>query len=191
MVIATRPAVLMDADEFGRIQVAAWRSAYAGVMDKDFLDKMNPDRWAAQWRVVLGVDSEAPDGAWAHLVAELDGAVVAWCVVGPARDTLGDRAEWATEVARFAPFPEAQLWAINAHPDAYGTGAAKALHDEAITIMRARASSAYLWVARDNPRARRFYEREGWEPDPLEQTDRIGGADVVEVRYVREFARHT
>ena len=57
--------------------------------------------------------------------------------------------------------------------------------------MAGRASSAYLWVARDNPRARRFYEREGWMADQLEQTDRIGGADVVEVRYVRDLARHT
>lgn len=190
MSVATRPAVLMDADAFGRIQVAAWRDAYAGVMDQGFLDRMNPDRSAAHWREALGGTGESPDDAWAHLVAELDGETVAWCVVGPARDTLGDRAEWAAG-ERFEPFPEAQLWAINAHPDAYGTGAARALHEQAIELMAERASSAYLWVARDNPRARRFYEREGWAADPLEQTDRIGGADVVEVRYVRELSRHT
>lgn len=191
MAIATRPAVLMDADAFGRIQVAAWRDAYAGVMDQRFLDRMNPDRSAAHWREALGGTGESPDDAWAHLVAELDGVTVAWCVVGPARDTLADRAEWVAAGMRFAPFPDSQLWAINTHPDAYGTGAAKALHDKAIEIMAERALSCYLWVARDNPRARRFYEREGWMADQLEQTDRIGGADVVEVRYVRDLARHT
>lgn len=191
MSITTRQAVLMDADSFGDIQVAAWRKAYAGVMDPAFLEAMNPDRVAAAWRDLLGATGESPDDAWAHLVAELNGTVVAWCVVGPSRDTLADRAEWAKPGVTFAPFPAAQLWAINTHPDAYGTGAATALHHEAIDIMSERASTAYLWVARDNPRARRFYEREGWEADSLEQVDRIGGADVAEVRYMRDLSRHT
>ncbi len=185
MSIVTRPAVLMDADAFGHIQVAAWRTAYATVMDPSFLAGMNPDRSAAAWRDVLGATGESPDDAWAHLVAELDGEVVAWCAVGPSRDTLEDRAEWLALGADAAPFPDAQLWAINAHPAAYGTGAALALHAQAVELMARRAEAAYLWVARDNPRARRFYEREGWVADSLEMIDRIGGADVAEVRYIR------
>ena len=94
MSIVTRPAVLMDADAFGQIQIAAWRAAYAGVMDPGFLAGMNPDRIAAVWRDRLGATGESQDDPWAHRVAELDGRVVAWCIVGPARDTLGDRADW-------------------------------------------------------------------------------------------------
>ena len=39
-----------------------------------------------------------------------------------------------------------------------------------------------LWVFEDNPRARRFYEREGWVADDR-RTEVIRGVETVEVRY--------
>jgi hypothetical protein len=39
-----------------------------------------------------------------------------------------------------------------------------------------------LWVLDDNPRARRFYEREGWHPDGSAESDYLG-LTVPLVRY--------
>ena len=44
---------------------------------------------------------------------------------------------------------------------------------------------AILWVLADNPRARAFYEREGWALDGGEKTDQFLGVDVRELRYRR------
>ena len=51
-------------------------------------------------------------------------------------------------------------------PEAWGSGVADRLHDEALRTLAADGStSARLWVLEDNARARRFYERRGWRRD--------------------------
>ncbi|MBA2255174.1 MAG: GNAT family N-acetyltransferase [Chloroflexi bacterium] len=51
-------------------------------------------------------------------------------------------------------------------PEAWGSGAAGALHDHAVEALRAAGiTMARLWVLEHNQRARRFYERRGWRPD--------------------------
>ena len=48
--------------------------------------------------------------------------------------------------------------------------------------------TAMLWVLADNPRARRFYEREGWALDGVTKTGKFLGVPVAEVRYRISFA---
>jgi RimJ/RimL family protein N-acetyltransferase len=43
--------------------------------------------------------------------------------------------------------------------------------------------SASLWVLEDNPRARRFYEREGWTWDGGRREEEFLGVPVSEVSY--------
>jgi GNAT superfamily N-acetyltransferase len=50
-------------------------------------------------------------------------------------------------------------------PDEWGRGAGSALHDEAVRVLSAKGAGARLWVLEANERARRFYERRGWEFD--------------------------
>jgi hypothetical protein len=45
----------------------------------------------------------------------------------------------------------------------------------------------YLWVLRDNARARRFYERSGFRADGVEEPYEVAGVAVPEVRYAREL----
>jgi GNAT superfamily N-acetyltransferase len=92
--------------------------------------------------------------------------------VGAARDSI--------------PGVTGELWALNLHPIAFGTGLAIPLHRAALDrLAAARHNSVYLWVARDNLRARRFYEREGWTADGKERTEEFGGAPLTEVLYTR------
>jgi GNAT superfamily N-acetyltransferase len=51
-------------------------------------------------------------------------------------------------------------------PSAWGSGAAKALLDEALSaVKKAGQSTTWLEVVEVQTRARRFYEREGWRID--------------------------
>jgi RimJ/RimL family protein N-acetyltransferase len=43
-------------------------------------------------------------------------------------------------------------------------------------------ATAMLWVLADNPRARRFYEREGWRAEGA-RVEAVRGVDVEEVLY--------
>ncbi len=43
----------------------------------------------------------------------------------------------------------------------------------------------FLWVLRENARARRFYEAAGFAADGAEEPFEVGGVEVPEVRYVR------
>jgi GNAT superfamily N-acetyltransferase len=51
-------------------------------------------------------------------------------------------------------------------PIEWGHGVANALHAEAVvSLRRGRASQCQLWALQRNFRARRFYERRGWQLD--------------------------
>jgi RimJ/RimL family protein N-acetyltransferase len=54
-------------------------------------------------------------------------------------------------------------------------------------VLRALRASGFttasLWVLEDNPRARRFYEREGWTRDGGRREEEFLGVPVAEIRY--------
>ncbi len=69
-------------------------------------------------------------------------------------------------------------------PEAWGSGAGSALMAAVIAALRANGfAAAHLWVLEDNPRARRFYEREGWSPADGRRREEFLGVPVTEVRY--------
>jgi GNAT superfamily N-acetyltransferase len=47
-------------------------------------------------------------------------------------------------------------------PEQWGSGVAARLHDEAVAAL---VRPCHLWVLEENLRARRFYERRGWQGD--------------------------
>jgi GNAT superfamily N-acetyltransferase len=58
----------------------------------------------------------------------------------------------------------AHFWQLFIRPDLWGSGLAGRLHDMALDELRARGfSRARLWTPEWQDRARRFYERRGWE----------------------------
>ena len=65
--------------------------------------------------------------------------------------------------------------------DAYhGTGIGQKLFDAAVGN-----DPVYLWVASDNPRAHRFYTRNGFVADGGDQVVPFLGEEIHEVRFVR------
>ena len=156
-----RPARLEDARRLGEIHVETWRATYPGVMPQEVLDGLSVDDRERDWQEWI------PDPETEAFVAELDGRIVGFVNVGPS---------WMDRTI-------GELYAIYVTPDAHGRGAGVALMDAGVRALSRRWNEAMLWVATENPRARRFYERYGWEVDGERVDDSIAGASLPETRY--------
>ncbi len=105
-------------------------------------------------------------------VAEEDGAIVGFASCGESRDMQG----------------EGELYAIYALPDSWGSGAGPALMAAVVAALRTGGfDTARLWVLESNPRAQRFYEREGWSRDGGRREEEFLGVPVSEVRFRISF----
>lgn len=156
-----RRATVADADAIADVHVRTWQAAYEHVFGAARLAEIDAARRSERWRESLAAGEPA-------FVAEADGRVVAFASVGPSRDPEG----------------VGELYAIYALPEAWGSGAGPALMRAAVGTLRdAGYGEAILWVLDDNPRARRFYEREGWGLDAGRKEAEFLGVPVAEVRY--------
>jgi ribosomal protein S18 acetylase RimI-like enzyme len=166
-----RDATVADAPAIGVIAVSAWRAAYAGLMDADYLESLREDREAESWRIDFESDPRA-------LVAELDGAVLGF-------------ARWGGSLDRGAAPGVGELIELDVHPRVWRRGAGSQLLGGALARLRAAGfREATLWVVHGNARARGFYEAQGWREDGYEERhDRFrSGAIVHVVRYRIEIA---
>jgi ribosomal protein S18 acetylase RimI-like enzyme len=167
--LEVRSAVLDDVEALGEVHVAAWQAAYRGVMPDAYLDGLRAEDRAEWWVEVL---SRPQRGADVLQVAAIDGRVRGFVLAGPAR---GDDAAEHGEV-----------FALNVHPAAWGSGVGSALLTAAQTgLEKAGFEHAVLWVVPGNMRARRFYERAGWREDAARRVEQVHGVSIEEVRYRR------
>ncbi|CAM5299245.1 Ribosomal protein S18 acetylase RimI-like enzyme OS=Streptomyces violarus OX=67380 GN=FHS41_001284 PE=4 SV=1 [Streptomyces violarus] len=82
------------------------------------------------------------------------------------------------------------MYAIYVHPEHLGRGTGQALLAEAVARCAAAGHGRLLlWVLKENGRARRFYERAGFEADGAEEPFEVDGVTVPEVRYARALPR--
>ncbi|HET7129608.1 MAG TPA: GNAT family N-acetyltransferase [Gaiellaceae bacterium] len=161
-----RPATPDDALAIETIRVHGWRSAYRHVFPASDLDALpiDPERWWARLHV--------PPPGWTTVVCEDDGCVVGFASTGPSRDE--------DEIG--------EVYAIYVEPEAWSTGAGRALMAAAEQQLASEYDAALLWVLEDNPRARGFYERAGWAPDGVRKAEERLGVRAPEVRYRKDFA---
>jgi GNAT superfamily N-acetyltransferase len=137
--LTVRPAGLADAEGFVRAYERSWDAALAGLAGRSLEDLSPYEERLEAFRRTFEAPLPEDAGAW---VAEAGGEIVG-------------------VATRTGP----ELRALYVVPDAWGTGAARALTEAVLAAVRAGGSTeATLWVVEANARARRFYEREGWEP---------------------------
>ncbi len=172
MGLVIRDATIEDAEALGRVHVAAWRAAYRGMMPDAFLDSLDAKARATRWREILSTSAEDRR----RLVAIEGEELVGFAGIGPAR----------------AGESGGELYAINLAPSAWGKGIGSVLLASSTSALATLGHrEAILWVVRQNARARRFYEREGWSKDgDRRDTIRENGFafDVDELRYQRLLA---
>ncbi|GGX90306.1 GNAT family N-acetyltransferase [Streptomyces anandii] len=158
-----------DCDRVAEIRVSGRQAAYRDLIPASYLDALSVTRDAERRRTLLA----RGDSGVVNLVAEDDGGVIGWACHGPYRD-----GELRTG--------DAELYAIYVDPGRAGRGVGRALLEEAVRGCAAAGHArVYLWVLKGNARARRFYERAGFEADGAEEPFEADGVAVPEVRYVR------
>ncbi|MFF6779659.1 GNAT family N-acetyltransferase [Streptomyces sp. NPDC012510] len=164
-----RAMTLADCHPVSEIRVEGWRTAYAGLVPRSYLDAMDVDEDAEKRRAMLS----NPDSPVRNLIAERAGQVVGWAAYGPYRDgevRTGD----------------AELYALYVRPGHWGDGVGEALLRAATERCAAAGQGrVLLWVLKENARARRFYEHHGFTPDGAEEPFEVDGVEVPEVRYTR------
>ena len=167
MTTIVRPANIADATAIGEAHVKAWLAAYVGLMPDDYLDSLSAEQRAEDWRAALGRD---PSPRSIRLVADQRGALVGFALAGPAM--IGDDENLG------------EVYALNVHPDHWGSGAGTKLLDAAVRFLSKEGfTDAILWVHPDNWRARNFYEARGWTDDGIVRREVVMDVEVPEARY--------
>jgi len=155
-----RPATPDDAAGIGPCHLACWRETYGGLLSPAFFASRSPERFTANWAQLLGDPATA-----AVTVAEADGEVVGFAQAVPSRDT--------------PPVRDEEVATLYLRTAQHGSGLGQALLD---AVLGDRPAS--LWVAEENPRARRFYARNGFVPDGAREVVEAWEG-LAEVRLVR------
>ncbi len=150
-----------DARAIARVHVASWRAAYRGLLPQSYLDRMSTTALAQRWR-----DREA---VW---VAEVDGKVVGFSLLGPCRHDAA--------LAGFA----GEVTMLYVHADYTGDGFGQALLELSLDeLARQQYFWVVVWVVEGNRAARSFYERRGLRLDGARRDDEFDGTRVPVVRY--------
>ncbi len=158
--IAIRQAGPDDAVGIGNVHVAAWRSAYAGILPEEYLAGLSAVRQAAYYQTGLMSGHVA-------MVAEVTGRIVGFATMGRRRAGLAD----------------GEIETLYVLDDWREQGAGRALMQGAAGRLAAQGCrSVFLWVLRDNP-SRWFYQRlQGREIAHGETT--VAGVRIPKTAYV-------
>ncbi|MEV4439234.1 GNAT family N-acetyltransferase [Streptomyces sp. NPDC049577] len=159
-----------DIEAVSAIRVRGWQAAYAGIVPQTYLDAMTVEGDAGQRRRLFS----QPHRTSRDLVALGDRGPVGWVCFGPCRSEMS------------GPGRAGEVYALYVSPDLIGKGIGRRLLGEAHALMKSQGFKvSALWVLRDNQRARRFYERAGYQADGAVQDDVYDEITLTELRYRR------
>ncbi len=172
--IAVRRARPADAPLIGAVHVAAWRSAYPGILPEDYLARLSVSRQAAAYDrqirsgagvyVAVASGQDVPDGAGAR--------VVGYTTVGRARTRLPGLHPADGEIET--------LYVLDDWRDC-GVGR-RLIRAGAAHLAAAGSRSAFLWVLSHNP-SRWFYQHLGGRPVAESETY-VAGVMVPQTAFV-------
>ncbi|MFD8975432.1 GNAT family N-acetyltransferase [Streptomyces sp. NPDC059593] len=193
MTTAIREATPDDAAALAAVHVLSWRAAYSDLLPGPYLDALDPEERAAVWRARLA----APDRPTVLLATAAGGRVVAFSCFRAWPEEVPDEpggsggsggSDEPGEPGAFDPATTAELAALYALPEVWGTGVGRELLASSTQALTAAGfHTAALWVFAGNARGRRFYEAAGWRPDGTSVRDVTGGRELEELRYRREL----
>ena len=159
--VVVRPVRNVDTEALGRVHATCWHETYDHLVSKAALESLSPRRMAELWSHWSSLGPE-----YRQYVAVADGEIVGFSGSGPSRDDDTPR--------------ERELYFLYLLSAWHGTGIGQQLFDIAV-----EDDAVSLWVAEDNPRAHRFYQRNGFAPDGSRHVEPFLGESITEVRLVR------
>ncbi len=164
-----RSATPDDAATMAAIHIAAWRTAYRGLVPDSFLSALDHGRRTERFRDFL--DS----GSGETYIVERDGQALGHLTIGPCRDdNLDERSV-------------GEIWGIYIAPAHWRQGIGTQICRRAEEMLSARGfGRIVLWVFKGNDRAKRFYEAMGYTPDGATKIIEVG-VPLPAIRYSRKL----
>ena len=172
-----RRAVPEDALAIATVHVRSWKGAYPGLIPQSYLDALTPAARVEMWERALTATDWPRTGTIVLLGPSDDdgddeGPVTGFVSTSPSRDEDAE------------PGVVGEILTLYLDPPAFGSGGADLLMSAAFVALRAATfTTATLWVLDTNARARRFYERWGWQPDGASKLHDWGTFVATDVRY--------
>jgi ribosomal protein S18 acetylase RimI-like enzyme len=167
--MSIRKAETPDARGIAKVQVAAWKSAYRGLIPDSVLNNLSEEDIEKRW-------IERIARAWGHIfIAEREAHIVGFASCGSNRDQDTD------------PNKVGEIYTIYVHPAEWRHGYGKALAGEAMQSLRQDGfEEVILWVIKGNLQAIQFYEALGFDADGASKIkQRLDGTEIPVVRYRR------
>lgn len=159
-----------DSVSASRIYALSWKKAYRGIYSDTLLNEIDLTDWVETF------NSNYVTGRFQIAILTLNGEDVAACGFGPSRN-YDDPA--FGEVTSFYALPE--IW---------GSGYNAYLMQFALTALaKAGHTHAHIWVLKNNPRAKRFYEKCGFKPNGKELSFLHKGEHAVEIELVMSLTQ--
>jgi ribosomal protein S18 acetylase RimI-like enzyme len=159
-----RPLRDGDADALAVVHVTSWRETYTGLVPEEMYNEHALEQRRAFWTQAVSRSATGELRSTVR-VAELAGRIVGFASAGPSRPGAQRR-----------PLELSMIYTL---AEVHGRGIGDALLASVLGD-----SPAQLWVAEQNPRARRFYERHGFTWDGTRKLDE-NIDDLAEILLVR------
>jgi GNAT superfamily N-acetyltransferase len=160
-----------DAPAVARLQVRAWRAAYATILPADVLDALDEDVIAETWRRSL---TAPPDARHRLLVALDHGDLVGFAATGPADDPDSDLVA------------DGAITTFHVDPDHTRQGhGSRLLHACVDTLRSDGFSRSVAWLFSADDPLRSFLVEAGWAPDGAHRELDLYGDEAVRAKQVR------
>ncbi|MDO8649163.1 MAG: GNAT family N-acetyltransferase [Candidatus Peregrinibacteria bacterium] len=159
-----------DAPAIAKIHVGTWQHAYRGQVPDAYLDNLpqSIEKRAEKWKETIGRKQRG----LRVFVAEVDQAIVGFCIVNPCRDDDMDT-------------KTGEVGAIYVDADFIGKGAGSALMEAGLNFLKEEGfEKATLWVLTSHNKSREWYEKKGWKLDGKQKTEERGDMKLNEIRYI-------
>jgi GNAT superfamily N-acetyltransferase len=173
--ITVRRARPADAISMGSVHVAAWRSAYPGILPDEFLARLSVPRQAAHYDAAIrspSVGVYVASASGADVPPGSGSRIIGFATVGRARGEFAGR--------RLAEGEVETLYVLDDWRDR-GVGR-KLMRSAAAYLAEIGCKSCFVWVLRDNP-SRWFYQRIGGKP-AAEAMIQFAGQQVPQTAFV-------
>lgn len=164
--VVIRAARPTDADAIGAAHAEAWRVGYRDIFSPEDLDRLIEHRRTQRWPTTF----DDPAFVNTTLLVAVRSDIVGFIHFGPSQ----------TE-----PDNCGEIYSLNVHPDEWGRGTAAALIQKACNTIADQGHNAIrLWTYERAGRARRFYEKTGFQPTGrTKQEGPDGGPTLTEIEY--------
>lgn len=154
-----RAGRIEDADTIANIKIDNWRKTYLNIFPDEYLRSLD-----------LEIEIEKYKNSFNNrnvITYEKEGKIIAYCYYGESKD-------------KYLEEYTGEIFALYVKNDCQDRGVGTALLQEAIKDLSKSNKKIFLWCAKENNRAIKFYKKNGLEILGKD-TENIGGKDVKKV----------